>query len=62
MATERRRNKFASDHDYHTAKHLSEKLMTIGMNKVNVKINKPQYLGFVDSIQKYYIYSIGMIM
>ena len=45
MTTEKRRNKFASDPKYHTAKHLSEKLMIIDRNKVNVKINKPVYLG-----------------
>ena len=44
MTTDRRRKKMASEPNYHTTKHLLEKLLEIGKDKVSVKINKLVYL------------------
>ena len=36
--TDKRRNKLPSEPNYHTTKHYSEKLLAIGISKINVKI------------------------
>ena len=44
VATDKPKNKLMSVPNYQTTKHYSEKLVAIKMNKVNVKINKSEYL------------------
>ena len=45
VATDKRRNKLASEPNYHTSKIFSEHLMAIQMKKTKLKMNKPVYLG-----------------
>ena len=45
VTTYRQRMKFASEPDYHTTKYISEDLLIMEMKKVEVKMNKPIYLG-----------------
>ena len=45
VKTEGKRNKLASEPNYHTTKHISENLLTIQMKKTKVKMNKPVYFG-----------------
>ena len=46
VATDKRRNQFAFEPNYHTTKYLSENLMAIEMKKkTKVKMNMPIYLG-----------------
>ena len=45
MTTDRQRKKFASEPNYHTAKYIPEDLLKTEMKKVEVKMNKPIYLG-----------------
>ena len=45
VTTDKRRSILVSEPNYHTSKHISEDLMIIEMKKVEVKINKPIYLG-----------------
>ena len=45
VTTEERRNKLASEPNYHTTKHFSENLLAIEMKKAKVKMNTPVYLG-----------------
>ena len=45
VTADKRRNKLASEPNYHTTKYLSENLMAIEMKKTIVKMNKPVYLG-----------------
>ena len=45
VTTDKRRNRLASEPNYHTAKCFSENLMAIEMKKTKVKVNKPIYLG-----------------
>ena len=45
VTTEEKRNKLASEPNYHTTKQFSENLLAIEMKKAKVKINKPAYLG-----------------
>ena len=45
VKTDYKRNKLASEPNYHTMKLISENLSIIEMKKVNVKKNKPIYLG-----------------
>ena len=42
---DKRRNIFASEPNYHSSKHISKDLMIMEMKKVEVKMNKPIYLG-----------------
>ena len=41
----RKRNLLATECNYHTTKWFTEKLLTTVMNKTEVKVNKPVYLG-----------------
>ena len=45
VTTNKKRNKFVSEPNYHTTKHFSENLLAIEMKKMEVKMNKPVYLG-----------------
>ena len=45
VATDRRRNKLASEPTCHTTNYFSEKLMAIEIKKTKEKMNKPVYLG-----------------
>ena len=47
VTTERQRNKFASEPNYRTTKHISKNLLIMEMKKAEVKMNKPIYLGQV---------------
>ena len=42
---EAKRNKFASEPNYHFTKCISKNLLVMGMKKTEVKMNKPIYLG-----------------
>ena len=43
--TGKRRNRLASEPNYHKTKYFSENLMAIQMKKTKVKMNIPIYLG-----------------
>ena len=45
IVTNKQRNKFASEPNYHTTKYISKVLLIMEMKKVEVKMNKPVYLG-----------------
>ena len=44
VTTDKQRNKFASEPNYHTTKYISEDLVIMEMKKTEVKMNKPIYL------------------
>ena len=45
VTSDKRRSIFVSEPNYHTSKYISEDLIIIAMKKVEVKMNKPIYLG-----------------
>ena len=45
VTTERRRNYFVSEPNYHTTKFFTENLLATEMRKTQVLMNKPVYLG-----------------
>ena len=45
VSTDKQRNKFASEPNYHSTKYISEDLTVMEMKKAEVKMNKPIYLG-----------------
>ena len=45
VPTEYKRNKLASEPNYHSAKCISKHLLVMEIKKTEVKINKPIYLG-----------------
>ena len=45
VTTDEKRSKLVSEPNYHTMNYISEDLSIIEMNKTNVKMNKPMYLG-----------------
>ena len=45
FTTERRRNYFVSEPNYHTTKFFTENLLAIEMNNTEILMNKPVYLG-----------------
>ena len=45
VTSDKRRSILVSEPNYHSSKHISEDLMIIEMKKVEVKMNKPIYLG-----------------
>ena len=45
VSTDKQRNKFASEPNYHSTKYISEDLTVMEMKKPEVKMNKPIYLG-----------------
>ena len=45
VTTNKQRNNFASKHNYHSTKCISEDLLIMETKKTKVKMNKPMYLG-----------------
>ena len=45
VTTDARRNKLASEPNYHSTKYISKDLLVMEMRKVEVRMNKPIYLG-----------------
>ena len=45
VKTDKRRNQWPSEPNYHTKKYFSENLLAIEMKKTKVKMNNPVYLG-----------------
>ena len=45
VTTNKQRNKFASEPNYHSTKYISKDLLIMEMKKTEVKMNKPMYLG-----------------
>ena len=45
VTSEKRRSIYASEPNYHSTKYISEDLLIMEMRKVEVKMNKPIYLG-----------------
>ena len=45
VTTNKQRNRLASEPNYHTTKYISKDLLIMEMKKVEVKMNKPVYLG-----------------
>ena len=45
VTTDKRRSILASESNYHSSKHISKDLMIMEMKKVEIKMNKPIYLG-----------------
>ena len=45
VRTNKRRNQLVSEPNYHSTKYFSENLIAVEMNKTNIKMNKPIYLG-----------------
>ena len=45
VASSKRRSILASEPNYHSTKYISKELLIMEMNKVEVKMNKPIYLG-----------------
>ena len=45
VTTDRQRKKFAWEPSYHKTKYISQDLLIMEMKKVEVKMNKPIYLG-----------------
>ena len=45
VTTNKQRNKFASQPNFHSTKRISKDLLIMEMKKVEVKMNKPVYLG-----------------
>ena len=61
VSTDKRRNKFESQPNYHTTKYISEKLIVIVMKLTEVKMNKPIYLGqSILDISKTLMYEFAM--
>ena len=59
VTTNKRRNKLASETNYHTTKYFSENLMAIEMKKTKVKMSKPIYLGIsIIHISKTIMYEL----
>ena len=44
VTTNKQRNKFASEPNYHSTKYISKDLFIMEMKKTEVKMNKPMYL------------------
>ena len=45
LTTDKRRSILVSEPNYHSSKHISKDLMIMEMKKVEIKMNKPIYLG-----------------
>ena len=45
VTTDKRRNRLASEPNYHITKYFSKNFMAIEMKKTKVNMNKPSYLG-----------------
>ena len=61
VTIDKQRNHLVQELNYHTTKCFLEKVVAIQTNKINVKINKPVYLGLSDmAIKKLICISTGM--
>ena len=59
VTTNKQRNKYASDPNYHTTKQTSKSLLIMEMKKTEVKMNKPILLGqAVLDISKTFMYEL----
>ena len=59
VTTDKKRNKLVSEPNYHTMNYISEDLSIIEMNKTEVKMNKPIYLGLsILDISKILMYEL----
>ena len=57
VTTEAKRNKFASEPNYHSTKCISKNVLVMEMKKTEVKMNKPIYLGqAILDLSKTFIY------
>ena len=57
VTTDKRRSIFASEPNYHSTKCISKDLLIMEMKKVEVKMNKPIYLGqAILDISKIFMY------
>ena len=45
VTTNKKRNKLASEPNYHSTKYISRDLLVMEMRKTDVRMNKPIYLG-----------------
>ena len=45
VTSNKQRNKFSSEHNYHSTKYISKVLLVMEMKKTEAKMNKPIYLG-----------------
>ena len=45
VTTDKRRNQLVSEPNYHITKLFPENLLAVEMKKINLKMNKPVYLG-----------------
>ena len=60
VTTERRRNYLVSEPNFHTRKFFTEKLLAIEMNKTQILMNKPVYLGLsVLELSKILMYELS---
>ena len=63
VTTDKRRSILVSEPNYHSSKCISKDLMIIEMRKVEVKMNKPIYLGqAILDISLYYMDTDGFVM
>ena len=61
VTTDKRRNRLLSEPNYHAIKWFSESLLAIDMKKIEVKMNKPKYLGMsILDISKTQCMNFGM--
>ena len=59
VTTEKRKNSLVSEPNYHTTKFFSEKLLAIEIQKTQILINKPVYLGLsILELSKTVMYDI----
>ena len=62
VTSDKRRSILASEPNYHSTKYISKDLLIMEMKKVQVKMNKPIYLGqAILDISKTLIMNFGMV-
>ena len=62
LTTNKQRNKLVSEPNHHTTKRISKNLLIIEMEKMEVKMNKPIYLGLsILDITKQTCMNFGMV-
>ena len=62
VTTNKQRNRLASEPNYHTTKYISKNLLIMEMKKVEVKMNKPEYLGQAISCTNFGIITLSQNM
>ena len=62
VTTEKRRNCFVSEPNYHTIKSFTENLLAIQMKKTKIFMNKPVHIGLSILELSKILMSFGMIM